>query len=49
MKAKRKRHSTAFKAKVGFEALVGLKTVAQLARGHAAHPAQVTQSRAVDL
>ena len=32
MKAKRKRHSGAFKAKVGFEALVGLKTVAQLAR-----------------
>ena len=46
MKAKRKRHSAAFKAKVGFEALVGLKTVAQLAREHAVHPAQVTQWRA---
>ena len=46
MKAKRKRHSAAFKAKVGFEALVGLKTVAQLAREYAVHPAQVTQWRA---
>jgi len=42
MKAKRKRHSAAFKAKVGFEALVGLKTVAQLARDYAVDPAQVT-------
>src|ERR1700683_1290585 len=46
MKAKRKRHSAAFKAKVGFEALVGLKTVAQLAREYAVHPAQVTQWKA---
>ena len=46
MKAKRKRHSAAFKAKVGFEALVGLKTVAQLAREYAVHPTQVTQWRA---
>ena len=46
MKAKRKRHSSAFKAKVGFEALVGLKTVAQLAREYAVHPTQVTQWRA---
>ncbi len=42
---KRKRHSGAFKAKVGFEALVGLKTVAQLAREYAVHPTQVTQWR----
>ena len=46
MKAKRKRHSAAFKAKVGFEALVGLKTVSQLAREYAVHPTQVTQWRA---
>ena len=46
MKAKRKRHNAAFKAKVGFEALVGLKTVSQLARVHAVHPTQVTQWRA---
>jgi transposase-like protein len=46
MKAKRKRHSAAFKAKVGFEALVGLKTVSQLAREYVVHPTQVTQWRA---
>ena len=46
MKAKRKRHSAAFKAKVGFEALVGLKTVSQLAREYAVRPTQVTQWRA---
>jgi len=31
-KAKRKKHSAAFKAKVGLEALMGIKTVAQIAR-----------------
>ena len=46
MKAKRKRHSGAFKAKVGFEALVGLKTVSQLAREYGVHPTQVTVWRA---
>jgi transposase-like protein len=46
MKGKRKRHGAAFKAKVGFEALVGLKTVSQLAREYAVHPTQVTQWRA---
>jgi len=46
MKTKRKRHNGAFKAKVGFEALVGLKTVAQLAREYAVHPTQVTQWKA---
>ena len=46
MKTKRKRHSAAFKAKVGFEALVGLKTVAQLAREYTVHPTQVTQWKA---
>ncbi len=46
MRAKRKRHRAAFKAKVGFEALVGLKTVAQLAREYAVHPTQVTQWKA---
>ena len=46
MNAKRKRHSAAFKAKVGFEALVGLKTISQLAIEYAVHPTQVTQWRA---
>ncbi|MGH7988801.1 MAG: hypothetical protein ACREDS_01210, partial [Limisphaerales bacterium] len=39
-------HSVAFKAKVGFEALVGLKTVSQLVREYAVHPTQMTQWRA---
>ena len=47
MKGKRKRHSAAFKAKVGFEALVGAKTVAQLAREYQVHPVQVTQWKGV--
>ncbi|MGP8200537.1 MAG: hypothetical protein ACLQU4_13665 [Limisphaerales bacterium] len=49
MKGKRKRHSAAFKAKVGFEALVGLKMVAQLSRECAVQPTQVTQWRATIL
>ena len=43
MKAKRKRHSAAFKAKVGLEALSGIKTVAELAREYQIHPTQVSQ------
>jgi transposase-like protein len=47
MKAKRKRYNGAFKAKVGLEALMGIKTVAQLAREYQVHPAQVTQWKTV--
>ena len=47
MKAKRKRYSGAFKAKVGLEALMGIKTVAQLAREYQVHPVQVTQWKTV--
>jgi transposase/putative transposase len=43
MKAKRKRHSPAFKAKVAMEALIGVKTVAQIARENNVHPIQVSQ------
>jgi len=43
MKAKRKRHSAAFKAKVGLEALMGSKTVAEIAREYQVHPTQVSQ------
>jgi hypothetical protein len=46
MKAKRKRHRAAFKAKVGFEAPVGLKTVAQLAPEYTVRPPQVTMWKA---
>jgi transposase len=43
MKAKRQRHQSAFKAKVGLEALAGIRTVAQIAREYQVHPAQVSQ------
>jgi transposase-like protein len=46
-KTKRKRHSSAFKAKVGLEALLGIKTVGQIARDYQVHPAQVTQWKGV--
>lgn len=46
-KAKRKRHSAAFKAKVGLEAVIGIKTVAQLAREYTVHPVQVSQWKTV--
>ena len=40
---KRKQYSGAFKARVGLEAMMGLKTVAQLAREHEVHPMLVSQ------
>jgi transposase len=43
MKTKRKKHSGAFKAKVGMDAILGIKTVAQIAREYQVHPVQVTQ------
>jgi transposase len=43
MKAKRQRHSAAYKAKVGLEALNGNKTVAEIARQYQVHPTQVSQ------
>lgn len=42
-KTKRKRYTGAFKAKVGLEALTGIKTVGQIAREYQVHPVQVTQ------
>ena len=42
-KTKRKRYTGAFKAKVGLDALIGLKTVGQIAREYQVHPVQVTQ------
>lgn len=47
MKAKRKRYNGAFKAKVGMEAILGVKTVGQLAREYQVHPTLVTQWRGV--
>jgi len=46
-KAKRKRYTGAFKAKVGLEALMGIKTVGQIAREYQIHPVQVTQWKGV--
>lgn len=46
-KPKRKKHSAAFKAKVGMEAILGVKTVAQIAREYAIHPVQVSQWKTV--
>jgi len=46
-KAKRKRYTGAFKAKVGLEALRGIKTVGQIAREYQVHPVQVTQWKGV--
>ena len=46
-KTKRKRYTGAFKAKVGMEALMGLKTVAQIAREYQVLPGQVTQWKGV--
>ena len=43
MKRKRKQYSGAFKAKVGLEAIMGVKTTAQIAREHQVHPLLVTQ------
>ena len=46
-KAKRRRYTGAFKAKVGLEALKGIKTVGQIAREYQIHPVQVTQWKGV--
>ena len=46
MKAKRTRHSAAFKPKSGIRGRGGRKTVSQLAREYAVHPTQVTQWKA---
>ena len=43
MKAKRRRYDVAFKAKVGLEALKGIKTVSQIAKEFEVHPVQVSQ------
>ena len=47
MKGKRKKHTAALKAKVGLEALLGVRTVAQIAREYQVHPTLVTQWKRV--
>ena len=41
--AKRKTYAAAFKAKVGLEAIRGLKTVNEIGQEHGVHPVQVGQ------
>jgi transposase len=43
MKAKRQKHSGAFKAKVAIEALQERETLAELSRKYAIHPNQITR------
>jgi len=47
MKRKRKQYSGAFKAKIGLEALMGIKTTAQIAREYEVHPLLVGQWKLV--
>lgn len=41
--AKRRTYTAAFKAKVGLEAIRGVKTVNEIGQDHGVHPAQVGQ------
>jgi transposase len=43
MKAKRRRHDPAFKARVALEALKGEKTAQQIAKEYDVHPVQVSE------
>ena len=47
MKQKRKQYSGAFKAQIGLEALIGMKTTAQIARENQVHPLLVGQWKAI--
>jgi transposase-like protein len=47
MRAKRKRYNGAFKARVGLEAILSVKTIAQIAREYQVHPVQVSQWKTV--
>ena len=45
-KKKRRKHSAEFKARVGIEAVRGVKTVAEIAKEFDVHPVQVSQWKA---
>ena len=47
MKQKRKQYSGAFKAKIGLDALLGIKTTAQIARENQVHPLLVGQWKGI--
>ena len=44
---KRKLHGSAFKAKVGLEAVRGMMTANEIGQAHDVHPVQVSQSKKV--
>lgn len=46
-KPRRKKHNASFKAKVAMEAMLGIKTVAQIAKEYGVHPVQVSQWKTV--
>ncbi len=46
-KPKRKKYSSTLKAKVGLDAVKGIKTIGQIAREFEVHPVQVTQWRKI--
>ncbi len=43
MKAKRRRHSSEFKARVALEAVKGAKTIQEIAKEYEVHPVQVSE------
>jgi transposase-like protein len=45
MKSKRRRHDPEFKARVALEALQGIKTIQQIAKGFDIHPVQVSDGK----
>ncbi len=47
MKQKRKQYSGALKARVGLEAIIGIKTTAQIARDNQVHPLLVGQWKGI--
>jgi transposase len=47
MKQKRKQYSAAFKARIGLEAMLGIKTTAQIARENQVHPLLVGQWKGI--
>lgn len=47
MKQKRKQYSGALKAKIGLEAIMGIKTTAQIARENQVHPILVGQWKSI--
>ena len=47
MKQKRKQYSGAYKAKIGLDALLGVKTTAQIARENQIHPLLVGQWKGI--